>query len=127
MHRRRPVRWVAVQSADVVVAEARVVRQAVDERPGRPTTSTKGYAITHVDLDDLADLVLDPRATSGFVRSHVESCAECTDRLAALFDVRRLASGEPLVAPPARVRERVLAQVGRTPGDAAVDRRGELF
>ncbi len=53
--------------------------------------------------------------------THVESCPECTDRLAALFDVRRLASGEPLVAPPARVREQVLAQVGERPEDADED------
>jgi hypothetical protein len=71
--------------------------------------------MTHVDLDDLADLVLDPDATPDSVREHVESCPDCTDRLAALFDVRRLASGEPLVAPPARVREQVLAQVGGRP------------
>ncbi|RYC12660.1 anti-sigma factor [Nocardioides zhouii] len=76
--------------------------------------------MTHVDLDDLADLVLDPDATPDSVREHVESCPECTDRLAALFDVRRLTSGEPLVAPPARVREQVLAQVNDVPGDAPV-------
>lgn len=76
--------------------------------------------MTHVDLDDLADLVLDPDATPDSVRRHVESCAACTDRLDALLDVRRLASGEPLVAPPARVRERVLAQVGETTEDAGV-------
>lgn len=76
--------------------------------------------MTHVDLDDLADLVLDPDATADSVREHVEACAECTDRLAALFDVRRLASGEPLVAPPARVREQVLAQVGVPRDDAVV-------
>jgi hypothetical protein len=74
--------------------------------------------MTHVDLDDLADLVLEPGATPDSVREHVESCAECTDRLSALFDVRRLASGEPLVAPPARVREQVLAQVGENTEDA---------
>jgi hypothetical protein len=73
--------------------------------------------MTHVDLDDLADLVLEPDATPDSVRLHVDACAECTDRLAALFDVRRLASGEPLVAPPSRVREQVLAQVRGTPDD----------
>ena len=67
--------------------------------------------MNHVDLDDLADLVLDPAETPDSVRRHVESCAECTDRLDALLDVRRLAVGEPLVAPPDRVRDRVLAQV----------------
>ena len=67
--------------------------------------------MNHVDLDDLADLVLDPAETPDSVRRHVESCPECTDRLDALLDVRRLAVGEPLVAPPDRVRDRVLAQV----------------
>ncbi len=70
--------------------------------------------MNHVDLDDLADLVLDPAATPDSVRTHVESCPECTDRLDALLDVRRLAVGEPLVAPPGRVRDRVLAQVRGT-------------
>lgn len=72
--------------------------------------------MNHVDLDDLADLVLDPAATPDAVRAHVESCPECTDRLAALLDVRRLAVGEPLVAPPERVRDRVLEQVRGTEG-----------
>ena len=76
--------------------------------------------MTHVDLDDLADLVLDPDATPDSVREHVESCPACTDKLAALFDVRRLASGEPLVAPPARVREQVLAQVGELPEEVVL-------
>lgn len=72
--------------------------------------------MNHVDLDDLADLVLDPAATPDSVRTHVESCPECADRLEALLDVRRLAVGEPLVAPPERVRARVLAQVRGTDG-----------
>ena len=71
--------------------------------------------MNHVDLDDLADLVLDPDATPDSVRAHVESCAECADRLDALLDVRRLAVGEPLVAPPDRVRDQVLAQVRGDP------------
>jgi hypothetical protein len=70
--------------------------------------------MNHVDLDDLADLVLEPAATPDPVRTHVESCGECADRLEALLDVRRLAVGEPLVAPPARVRDRVLARVRGT-------------
>ena len=70
--------------------------------------------MNHVDLDDLADLVLDPAATPDSVRVHVESCPECTDRLDALLDIRRLAVGGPLVAPPERVRDRVLAQVRGT-------------
>ena len=78
--------------------------------------------MNHADLDDLADAVLDPDATPDSVRRHVESCAECTDRLDALLDVRRLAGGEPLVAPPERVRERVLAQV-RGSEDAADEPR----
>ena len=67
--------------------------------------------MTHVDLDDLADLVLDPDATPEVVREHVATCPACTDRLHALLDVRRLAVGGPLVAPPARVRDRVLDEV----------------
>ena len=68
------------------------------------TSSSRGCAINHVDLDDLADLVLDPAHTPDSVRTHVESCPVCTDRLHSLLDVRRLADGEPLVAPPDRVR-----------------------
>ncbi len=78
------------------------------------TSSSRGCAINHVDLDDLADLVLDPAHTPDSVRTHVESCPVCTDRLHSLLDVRRLADGEPLVAPPDRVREQVLAQVRGT-------------
>jgi hypothetical protein len=76
----------------------------------------------HVDLDDLADLVLDPDATPEAVRTHVASCPACRDRLDALLDVRRLADGEPLVAPPDRVRDRVLAQVrDADPGAGTAD------
>lgn len=82
------------------------------------TSSSRGCAIHHVDLDDLADLVLDPDHTPDSVRTHVESCPACTDRLDALLDVRRLAVGGALVAPPGRVREQVLAQVR---GTEAVD------
>ncbi len=67
--------------------------------------------MTHVDLDDLADLVLEPDSTPVSVRDHVASCPECADRLDALLDVRRLAAGGPLVAPPERVRDRVLDEV----------------
>ena len=67
--------------------------------------------MTHVDIDQLAELALDPDDSPADVRRHVGACADCTHLLASLADVRRLAGAEPLVPPPARVREQVLAQV----------------
>jgi hypothetical protein len=75
--------------------------------------------VSHVELDQLAALAIDPADADPGVRRHVESCEECSALLAALSDVRRLAGAEPLVPAPARVREQVLAHV-REPstGDA---------
>lgn len=70
--------------------------------------------MTHVDLDDLAALVLTPDDSPDEVRRHVDSCSDCREAVAALSDVRRLAGAEPLVPAPPGVRELVLAQV-RTP------------
>lgn len=71
----------------------------------------------HVDLDDLAGLALDDAREE--VRRHVGSCADCSALLDALTQARALAGEGPLVAPPAHVRDRVLAHVHDT--DAAVD------
>ncbi len=67
--------------------------------------------MTHADIDQLAELALDPDDGPAGVRGHLAECAECSDLLASLADVRRLAGAEPLVPPPVRVREQVMAQV----------------
>ena len=67
--------------------------------------------MSHVDLDRLAEHALDPGRTPESVRSHLESCPDCSALLAELVDVRRLAGAEPLVPAPARVRDAVLAEV----------------
>ena len=67
--------------------------------------------MTHADIDQLAELAIDPDDSPADVRRHVAACADCTHLLASLSDVRRLAGAEPLVPPPARVREQVLAHV----------------
>jgi hypothetical protein len=78
------------------------------------------HADPHVDLDDLAGLALDDTldGAGDEVRRHVGSCADCSALLAALTEARSLAGEGPLVAPPARVREEVLAHV-RGDGSAA--------
>ncbi|MCW2736722.1 anti-sigma factor [Nocardioides sp.] len=79
--------------------------------------------MTHVDLDDLAALVLTPDESPADVRRHVDSCADCRATAAALSDVRRLAGEEPLVPASARVRELVLAEVrSPVPSDDGVVR-----
>ena len=72
--------------------------------------------MTHADIDQLAELAIDPDDSPADVRRHVEACADCAHLLASLTDVRRLAGAEPLVPPPARVRERVMAQVRQPSG-----------
>jgi hypothetical protein len=67
--------------------------------------------VNHVDLDQLAEHALDPGQTPASVRSHLESCPDCSAVLAELVDVRRLAGAEPLVPAPERVRGAVLAEV----------------
>ncbi|GAA1927514.1 anti-sigma factor [Nocardioides hwasunensis] len=71
--------------------------------------------MSHVDLDVLADLALDPTDAPEDVREHVASCPDCTALLASLGDVRRLAGAEPLVSAPAGLRDRVLAEARSTP------------
>lgn len=74
--------------------------------------------MAHADPDSLADLVLDPDAVADQVRAHVAGCPDCSAALLALTDVRRSAGAEPLVAPPAGLRERVLAEALASPGGA---------
>lgn len=76
--------------------------------------------MSHVDPDRLAELVLAPDDSPSDVRRHVESCSQCAVTLAALSDVRRLVGEEPLVPPPAGVREQVVAQA-RTRAPAGDD------
>lgn len=77
--------------------------------------------MTHVDLDDLAALVLTPDDSTDDVRRHVDTCPECRDTMTALSDVRRLVGEAPLVPASARVRELVLEQVRATaPADELV-------
>lgn len=73
--------------------------------------------MTHADLDQLAELALDPDDSPADVRRHVASCADCRETAAALSDVRRLAGEEPLVPASDLVRERVLREV-RTPASS---------
>ncbi len=77
--------------------------------------------MSHLDLDQLAELVLAPDDSAVDVRRHVESCSECAVTLAALSDVRRLVGEDPLVPVPDRVRHEVLAEVGALAPAAVVD------
>ncbi len=74
--------------------------------------------MAHADIDQIAELAIDPDESSSDVRRHVDACADCARLLASLSDVRRLVGAGPLVPPPARVREQVMAHV-RQP--AAID------
>jgi hypothetical protein len=67
--------------------------------------------MSHVDPDQLAGLALDPDDGPDDVRQHAATCPECAGLVAALSGVRRRAGADALVAPPARVREQVLAAV----------------
>jgi Anti-sigma-K factor rskA len=78
--------------------------------------------VSHVDLDRLAALALEPADGTDDERRHLESCEECAALLASLVDVRRLAGEQPLVPAPARVRARVLAQVREPSVDDGDDR-----
>lgn len=75
--------------------------------------------MSHVDIEDLAVLALDDATTEvpDHLREHLVDCADCAALLASLADVRRLAGAEPLVAPPAGLRERVLAEALGDAGD----------
>ncbi len=72
----------------------------------------------HVDLDEIAGLALDLDDTDAEVRRHVESCDECSALLAAFTEARALVGEGPLVAPPAHLRDQVLAHVQEDDGDA---------
>ncbi len=77
--------------------------------------------MAHVDPDSLADLVLDPASVAAQVHEHVQGCPECAEVVTSLADVRRAVGAEPLVAPPAGLRDRVLAEAlagGSRPGTA---------
>jgi hypothetical protein len=65
----------------------------------------------HADPDQLAGLALDPTDGPDDVREHAATCPECAGMLAAFTGVRRRAGADALVAPPARVRAQVLADV----------------
>jgi len=67
--------------------------------------------MSHADPDQLAGLALDPTDGPADVRDHAATCPECAGMVAALTGVRRRTGAEALVAPPARVRARVLADV----------------
>ncbi|MDT0187462.1 anti-sigma factor [Microbacterium sp. ARD31] len=73
----------------------------------------------HVDLDEIAGLALDLDDTDAEVRRHVESCDECSALLAAFTEARALVGEGPLVAPPAHLRDQVLAHVQEDDGDGA--------
>lgn len=68
----------------------------------------------HADPEQLAGLALDPTDAPDEVRDHVATCPECAGLVAALTGVRRRAGADALVAPPARVRSQVLAEVRAT-------------
>ncbi|WP_222928399.1 hypothetical protein, partial [Cellulomonas telluris] len=65
--------------------------------------------MSHAEHDQLAALALDPADAPDAVREHAETCPDCAAVVAAYTGTRRRAGAGTLVAPPARVRERVLA------------------
>ncbi|MCY7399506.1 MAG: anti-sigma factor [Nocardioides sp.] len=65
----------------------------------------------HADLDQLAELALDPTDSPSVVRRHVASCVDCSSLVASLADVRRVAGEDALVQPPERVRTQMLELV----------------
>ena len=68
----------------------------------------------HVDDDLLAAWVLDgDDVLDAEARAHVAACADCTARVEGLRGVDLALGSGPLVAPPASVRERVLAEIAR--------------
>ena len=70
----------------------------------------------HPDPDALAGLVLHPGGVDPDVRAHAEECPECAALVQRLARVRSsAASADELVDPPARVRDRVLAEIADAP------------
>lgn len=74
--------------------------------------------MSHAEHDQLAALALDPADAPDAVREHAEACPECAAVVAAYTGTRRRAGAGTLVAPPARVRDRVLADVRLSPPPA---------
>ena len=72
--------------------------------------------MNHPDPDALAGLVLHPGAVDADVRAHAEECPTCSALVQRLARVRSTAaSADELVDPPARVRDRVLAEISDAP------------
>jgi hypothetical protein len=67
--------------------------------------------MNHADPDQLAGLALDPADVPDDVRDHAATCPECAGLVAAFTGVRRRTGADALVAPPARIRSQVLAEV----------------
>ena len=76
--------------------------------------------MSHVEIEDLAGLALEHDDVPADALRHVETCAECAEVVASLAAARRLAGEGPLVAPPAHVRDQVMAHV-RPPAAASTD------
>jgi Anti-sigma-K factor rskA len=68
--------------------------------------------VSHAELDDLAGLALHDDAPAD-VRAHIDSCASCTEAVAAFVAARAVAGAGPLVEPPPHVRDQVLASLRR--------------
>lgn len=81
----------------------------------------------HADPDQLAGLALDPTDGPEDVRDHAATCPECAGLVAAFTGVRRRTGADALVAPPARVRDQVLAEVraGDLPEPVSLPARDE--
>lgn len=71
--------------------------------------------MSHAEHDQLAALALDPSDAPDHVREHAEACPDCAAVVAAYTGTRRRAGAGTLIAPPAHVRERVLADVRLAP------------
>jgi hypothetical protein len=83
--------------------------------------------MNHADPDQLAGLALDPTDGPDDVRDHAATCPECAGLVAAFTGVRRRTGEDALVAPPARVRDQVLAEVraGDLPEPVSLPARDE--
>lgn len=66
--------------------------------------------MAHADVDDLAALVIEPADVPDPVRRHVDGCSRCSATVEALTTTRGALGSDPLVAPPADLRARVMAE-----------------
>ena len=66
--------------------------------------------MAHADVDDLAALVIGPADVPDPVRRHVDGCSRCSATVEALTTTRGALGSDPLVAPPADLRARVMAE-----------------